>query len=680
MAQSKKTFTEKSWGKKMQDAAARLKDVRHNIREIEVDDTVNWRELVIEKKGADGKVERSLDVDKLKIWMSENLQAGAKWSGATLMWLSEYLVRGLNTVLVDNAALRAFEKKFSQKKKRGFAKNNPAFMAHAVYWAVMAGVIFGGTKFAESQSNQDEKKHKIENVAENSGKQKVVEEMANTISDIQNENFEVGVDNLKDKEIVSTPGTYGAYKKRFEAVTPLIIADIIGKEGVRQNSKGLHIPYQDSKGVWTIGFGSTQTKDGSVTAKTKPITTEEAYELARWHLEDGETNFMLYCYDVAFEGVNLSTVNEAVALNSLGYNLYCKIIESEDKNCKERFTQLQKLYKEQGDAVTDAQVLELFKKYPVKSPTSFGKVWLYGGKLTKAADKVGEFLNDAAGIRWRRWVEACVLNGEITPEELTQIPVGGLPEFFTIVGRNRENWFTGDRDHRKVNKKTVEKFKRWTQNPTDRYGNSISGWSVAGDFLPSGLLAQALANGTKLDVKKTKTVVSRHQQVVEKQTYVIDFEEEYAQAVAEYRAKRFKTAVTKYLDMIKKYPDNALLRNDLAATYNRLGKYDDAIKQARVILNDICDKSQYAAAQYNAGYAYEKSGNLEKALINYRLAVHNGNKTVQQDVKRVTSLIKSNKNSKIAFVGGKQIIKSRMKQNEKQKRADVLIYGEERIV
>ena len=43
MAQSKKTFTEKSWGKKMQDAAARLKDVRHNIREIEVDDTVNWR-------------------------------------------------------------------------------------------------------------------------------------------------------------------------------------------------------------------------------------------------------------------------------------------------------------------------------------------------------------------------------------------------------------------------------------------------------------------------------------------------------------------------------------------------------------------------------------------------------------------------------------------------------------
>ena len=76
-----------------------------------------------------------------------------------------------------------------------------------------------------------------------------------------------------------------------------------------------------------------------------------------------------------------------------------------------------------------------------------------------------------------------------------------------------------------------------------------------------------------------------------------------------------------------------------------MGRYDDAIKHAREIVKRIGDKSQYAAAQYNAGFAYEQNGNLEKALANYKLAVANGNSRVKSDVARVKNKLNRQKES-----------------------------------
>ena len=69
--------------------------------------------------------------------------------------------------------------------------------------------------------------------------------------------------------------------------------------------------------------------------------------------------------------------------------------------------------------------------------------------------------------------------------------------------------------------------------------------------------------------------------------------------------------------------------------------------QVREILFRIGDKSQYGAAQYNAGFAYEQMGNYERALANYKLAVANGNTRVRDDIARVQQKIKSGKT--IAF-------------------------------
>ena len=105
----------------------------------------------------------------------------------------------------------------------------------------------------------------------------------------------------------------------------------------------------------------------------------------------------------------------------------------------------------------------------------------------------------------------------------------------------------------------------------------------------------------------------------------------------------------KYLSLQKSEPDNAALRNDIAATYNKMAMYDMAIDQARQIITRIKDKKQYAAAYYNAGVAYEQKGDLQKALANYKLALANGNKRVQSDITRVTGLaqIGNAKNAKL---------------------------------
>ena len=79
-------------------------------------------------------------------------------------------------------------------------------------------------------------------------------------------------------------------------------------------------------------------------------------------------------------------------------------------------------------------------------------------------------------------------------------------------------------------------------------------------------------------------------------------------------------------------------------------RYDDAIKHSQEIVKRIGDKSQYAAAQYNAGFAYEQKGDLQRALANYKLSVANGNRRVQSDITRVKNKMNNReKNKTVAF-------------------------------
>lgn len=555
-----------------------------------------------------------------------------KWSAWLAAGGSQFLLTLARWLTLDNAFLRNMEKHYAEKeialnnegkakKLDSFAKKYPNLYAHILWWLGLTAVSGAGYVAAEygPDAVQTYKEWRADKQAEKQAQ-----------------------------------GTYKAFLNKMQPITPFLIADLIAKEGVHTDENGMHAPYRDSKGIPTIGFGSTVLKDGSrVTMNTPPITNDEAYELARWHLEEGETYFVLYCYDVAQNGVDIKTTNEALGMSSIVYNSYSKLIEAaSDKNHKNRFTELRKLYEEYGYALPDSLIQKCFAEYPIQSATSFGEQWLGGADKAEVADKLGGFLAGGRGIYWRRWLEAGLLTGDITPQMLLNCPVNGMYEFFRVMGEEKSAFFTGDLDNRQVNRQTYAEFQKWLADPVNVKGQSLRGWKKVGDYLPADVLAFCQNGQCELD-NKDFSKITKARESVEVKTYTLGYDELYQNAIAAYSNNDYATAAEQFENMLKNYPNNALLHNDLAATYNHLGRYEDAIEQAREILHRIGDKSQYAAAQYNAGFAYEQLGDYDKALANYKLSVANGNMSVKKDVERVKKL-RSQKT--IAFIDAAQKI------------------------
>lgn len=565
-----------------------------------------------------------------------NTNTFVRATGMTTTALFQFLLWAAKYTTLDNHLLRAMERRNASKEisknKNGenkkiseFLKKYPNLSAHLLYY-LMFVMTLGGVKMARDSQTD---------VAHVAPQEYLI---GQTVKRVQ-------------------PNTYGAYLERMRSITPFLIADLLAKEGVKVDKKtGLHIPYKDSRGVWTIGFGSTILPDGtSVTKDTKPITTQQAYDLARWHLEHGETYFTMYCYNVAMEGVDINNTAEALAMASIIYNTGTKMIENpRDKNHRERFERLRQDFKKYGTNMPDNLVRQRFAEFPTTAETSFGRAWLHGKSSNVVAGRIGNFLVGGTGLRWRRWLEAGVLTGNVTPEMLMECPMGGMYEFYKMVGGEKTKFFTGDEEHRTVNNKLYAKFRKWVKNPVDRHGKSIANAPKVKDFLPENILAQCQNNkcelGTDINVYAQAPRVIRSAPIVSFDAVPAsqDYDKLYASATSAYKKGKYSDAIDKFLSLIEKAPNDAGLRNDLAATYNKMAKYDMAIMQSREVITRIKDKKQFGAAYYNAGVAYEQKGNLQRALANYRLAVANGNKRAQSDVVRVTQLarVKNVKNAR----------------------------------
>ena len=594
-----------------------------------------------------GKKIRDTNPQKTAGKVARGAGLAATTSAQFLLWLAKYIT-------LDNHITRGGEKLFSKvkvgKNKDGkdkkfpkFIKQNPNFTSIVSWWMLLASLGIGGTKFIQSRNGSDE------------------------IDDDKIENIDL---KFEDK-------TLGGYCEKIKPVTPFLIANLIANEGVRVNENGMHVVYDDAtgqplkpgqkpRGRPTIGFGSTVLKDGTpVSSYTKPMTTEEAYELARWHLEEGETYFGMYCYDTAFDSVDINTVSEALAVASIMYNGFTNLIEPQFINKKrnrqlnDRFADLRQSYKDHGAGLSEEEVKDAFAKHPVDTTYSFGKMWL-GGKSKKAvANTLGNFCREGRGLWIRRWVEAGLLTGDLTPDVLLNCPIDGLSAFLKYKQKDVKNkqtdksafWKKDANGNTVVNRATYAEFLQWLENPVNEYGQSISKWKKVRDYMPDFALAEC-NNG----VCELKPVMkSAREKKIEKDTYVMNYENLYADAIRVYKSGDYETALQLLENLVDEYPDNALLHNDLAATCNHLGRYEDAIRHAKEIVKRIGDKSQYAAAQYNAGFAYEQLGDLNKALANYKLAVANGNHRVQSDVTRVKNKINKNikhNSQKIAFNDG----------------------------
>lgn len=584
-----------------------------------------------------------------------------------LFWLSKYIA-------LDNHVTRAGERGFSKikvgKNKKGkdkkfpkFIKKNPNFTSIVSWWMMLAALGGTGKIVVNNVRDKTEQSEDDDKAAE---------------EEIENEKYE--------------PGTYGAYFDKLQTITPFVIAGLIEYEGVRVNKNGMHVVYDDAtgrplqpgetpKGTATIGFGSTVLKDGTkVTSYTQPITTEEAYELVRWHLEEGETYFGMYCYDTAFETIDINSVSEAMAIADVMYNGFSRFIEPDyldtrhkkpNRKLNDRFFILRQAYKDKGAGLTEEEVIENFRQYPADTTYSFGKAWLGGKSKQETANMLGNFLKGGPGIPVRRWVEAGLLTGNLSPEVLLDCPIDGLSEFRKYKGSKKSAfWKTDSNGNPIANKETYQEFVEWLRNPVNAKGQSLAHWKKVRDYMPEYALATCDGKVCQLgDKAPTKQRV--RQKEVERETYVLDYETAYASAIGAYKVGDYSSAAQQLEKLVDDNPNNALLHNDLAAAYNHLGMYDDAITHAQEIVKRIGDKSQYAAAQYNAGFAYEQKGDLQRALANYKLSVANGNSRVQSDVTRIKNKLNRQDNLKSKDTAFNEAA-ARIKQKSNKANQDVI--------
>ena len=113
----------------------------------------------------------------------------------------------------------------------------------------------------------------------------------------------------------------------------------------------------------------------------------------------------------------------------------------------------------------------------------------------------------------------------------------------------------------------------------------------------------------------------------------------YQQALQYYQNKDYEKALSCFNQMRENGFDGADIHNDMAITYYNMGEYENCIKECQEVLK-TGEEELYPAANYNAGKAYEKLGNKEKALRNFELAAQRNpeEKAYQNALKRFTNL------------------------------------------
>ncbi len=420
--------------------------------------------------------------------------------------------------------------------------------------------------------------------------------------------------------------TFGEYKEMLAPITPYVMVELILNEGLKLDKTGKYcIPYQDPRGVWTIAFGITTTSDGKkVTKNTKPIPIERAWDESIHFLETRETYFLMYCYDVGCDGLRLDDAAHACAFASVFYNAASNLMEEpSDKNHRARNTTLRKLYKLHGDNVTADMVRECFAKYPIVAPRSFGARAVSGASDQDVADILGLYDVGGGGLWARRWLEGQILMGNIAPGDFLNLPIQATYEFFRLKGGNREVFWTGQDQDIKINMTILPEFQKWLKNPVMHDGKTKFSNKTIGQLL-GDINPKILGN-----FENGKYELGDITRFAKRQNSKSMMDSLYFLAKSEFMSGNYVAAATRFETLAEKNPNNAQIFNDLAATYNNMHEPNRALDAVNHIIKEIKDKSAFAAAYYNAGVARESLGELDKALINYRKAIKNGDKSAR---------------------------------------------------
>lgn len=433
---------------------------------------------------------------------------------------------------------------------------------------------------------------------------------------------EISIDDLK----IKPAETYAEFLNQCRPLTPYLICYLANPEGFESEV------YQDGRGIWTIGYGSTRMPSGPVGPNTPKISIDQAYEIARWHIEEYETYFIMYCYCCAFD--RGMSAHEFLGLASFIYNGGPGMFEPnmDTKNGKpgkidrarnDRWAELRSIYREQG-TISRNQIKTLFKKYPVVSKGSVFKAWLDGKDGKEIGQMMANYLlsggGRAEGLVWRRWLEACLTSGALDPIDIMNTPIGGVYEFRQYLKANKMDMISKDNV---INYAVADTLKTWLKSPVywDKQNKRFykpTDIKLTKSVMPKEIVASCESGycnvPSKVDTKTYNVYdIFGRSQSKEKLEVLIEQGTKYLYD------KNYEKAEVIYLQVISKDPENITAYSDLSYLYLKWGKYDKGAAIVNILESKITksvNKNALAGAYYNAGLCYKNMGgtkNLEYA-------------------------------------------------------------------
>ncbi|MDR0803916.1 MAG: hypothetical protein LBO08_02405 [Rickettsiales bacterium] len=528
----------------------------------------------------------------------------ARAAGISAAAMARFALWAVKYLALDNHALRALENKLSKIKLpdgraraiAAFHKKFPNSMAHVYYWAILAVALHAGDKLDLGD--------------------KMIDGIKSVWSSAKDD-----LDEWKSKKeavdfTVHPTDTYQEFLQNINPIMPHLAATVVLPESFRS------APYTDSKGIWTIGFGSTVLSDGTKVSKdTSPITESEAYAEVEKHIRDREVFMTLYVY-CCHAGKPMG-YNEILSFGNTVYNSGTATFEGDSAKIQQgnRWHEFRKMYR--ADSLTRAAIDSMFVKYPlIKTSASPYQSWANGDSAKVCANKFANYLAGGGGLEQHRWMEACLLTGDLQACDLLDAPVG----YFNEWRESQESLITRG-DPRTVKTELAVKFQDWKNR--SKYNKKRK----VGDFLPPAVVA--LVGTGKVDNSRTLQWADAVA-VANKDTAELAV----LPAQIALQEEKFDSAVIKYRAVIAQDKNNLAAYSDLTYALVQDGDYDGALSVAADFkaLNVAKDKKTKAGVYYNAGLARqhkaESAMTIDDKIKNYKLAIANF-KTASENLPKV---------------------------------------------
>ena len=541
----------------------------------------------------------------------------ARGAGIGLSALTQFLLWVPVHATVDNLVTRFGEEKLSKikvgrnkegkpKKLSSFIKHNPNFSSICM-WLLFWPTLYGGIKTAKDLKSEDSV------IKEN------IEYAWRFITHRDGEIEDLLIDpKASDEE----------WEQQVNAVHPYVVAHIFSTEGFIEGS------YDDNGGSGTKTVGAGFTLDDDTHVKFAERVLQRPMSAGKVYVTKSEARLLAETW--LKEKVYPEIKSQFT--KPLDYKLFTILAVA-------GYNRGNRTYR---DGNTGAPVRREVNKQGSKESILYEYVHAFGGvRSTKWGGLPNKYAVCALyydGKVSDETILEAISEAPYTLEDSVKVYQRKHPRSGQVLGR----LVTYDKNDRVDSVITPENINEMLLATTDRTTKGTVQEPVKNYLtkvevktIKRGRLFPGKKRGTSIVHLKTDDVKEKEE--VSKDNK--DFDKAYDKALDFYKRKKYNKAADKYEKLISKYPKQALLYNDLAATYNKLERYDDAIALAQKVIYDLHDRSQYGAAQYNAGFAYEQKGDLQRALENYNLAVANGNRVVKNDVARVKNKIQEQKNS-----------------------------------